>query len=454
MTRAILIGAVLGVSYTLSPLTVIGCAALTALLYWAARDLGPRERTWFLGVMIFALALRLAAIAALFLFADPARPYANFFGDEELFKSETVWLRNVGYGLPMSPADLIYVFDDVGRSSYVYVLAYLQALVGDAPYGNNVMNVAVYLGAVAILTRYMRAVYGGVTALAGAIVLLFVPSLFSWSISVLKEPPYILFATLELICAAEIVRAPTWARRIAAAAGVIFLAWVLGSLRSGGTELAIAGTLVGVPAGLVATRPRLFWASLVAVPVAAALVLMQPAVQQRATKALQDTAFLHWGHVATPGYSYKVLDRRFYSDVGRRNVYTMNAPEMARYTIRAAVAFVTVPRPSEIESRSMLAYIPEQALWYAIVVLLPLGVAAGLRHAPVVTCVLVAHGLVASAMVALTGGNIGTLIRHRGLTLPYFTWLAAFGACALVRWSASRPARIGVSPTRSIHGTR
>jgi hypothetical protein len=52
-------------------------------------------------------------------------------------------------------------------------------------------------------------------------------------------------------------------------------------------------------------------------------------------------------------------------------------------------------------------------------------------------------------MVALTGGNIGTLIRHRGLTFPYFTWLAALGACSVVYWLAARPsaARLSVVPS-------
>ena len=41
-------------------------------------------------------------------------------------------------------------------------------------------------------------------------------------------------------------------------------------------------------------------------------------------------------------------------------------------------------------------------------------------------------------MVALTGGNIGTLIRHRGLVVPYLVWLAAFGACTLLSKTRSR----------------
>ena len=55
----------------------------------------------------------------------------------------------------------------------------------------------------------IRRAYGGITALAGAIVLLFVPSLFSWSISVLKEPLYVFVAAIELVAAYYIARAPT-----------------------------------------------------------------------------------------------------------------------------------------------------------------------------------------------------------------------------------------------------
>ena len=155
-------------------------------------------------------------------------------------------------------------------------------------------------------------------------------------------------------------------------------------------------------------------------------------------RTLGDTAFLHWGHLSTPGVSYRLLDRRFYANYDRVSVYTMTAPEGARYVMRAGVEFLTAPRPSQIQSRSALAYLPEQAIWYLILALVPFGLVSGLARAPVVTCLLMSHALVACAMVALTGGNIGTLIRHRGLVVPYLVWLAAFGACALLSRTRSR----------------
>jgi hypothetical protein len=43
-----------------------------------------------------------------------------------------------------------------------------------------------------------------------------------------------------------------------------------------------------------------------------------------------------------------------------------------------------------------------------------------------------AHALVAALLVAIVSGNVGTLVRHRGMALPYFVWVSAVGACELL----------------------
>jgi hypothetical protein len=51
-----------------------------------------------------------------------------------------------------------------------------------------------------------------------------------------------------------------------------------------------------------------------------------------------------------------------------------------------------------------------------------------LRRDALVTSVLATYAFAVAALVAVTGGNIGTLVRHRGLALPYLIWLSAVGA--------------------------
>ena len=449
MKTAVAAGIALGVLYTLSPLTVLSVATVAVITWRVSSGMTERQRTWLFSVVGMALALRLAAVALLFLLADPSRPFGTFFGDEELFKSRTVWLRNVFVGVPISPADMIYVFDDVGRSTYLYLLAYVQALVGEAPYGMNVLNASWYIAAVLLLHWLLRRTYGTVVALATAIILLFLPSLFSWSISVLKEPLYILIAMIELAVAIQILRARSVWMRIAAAVAVLFCGYLLEGVRTGGWLLAVAGTTAGVAAAVIIPRPRLLLASVVVLPMVFAAAWATPPIRQRVMTIVQEGAFQHWGHVITPGFSYRLLDDRIYETGDRRAVFQMTEREMGRFAVRAAANFLTVPRPSQIESRAALVYLPEQAVWYIILLLLPAGAVIGFRRDPVATSLLVAHGLAAAAMVALTSGNIGTLIRHRGLTLPYFSALAMVGAVHLIVWLAGRRPATAFSPIPS-----
>lgn len=444
---AIAAGITLGALYSLSPLTVLSLIAMPAMAWFVARDMSPRERGWFGTILAVAIALRLTAIGVLFVTADPGKPYGSFFGDEELFKQQTIWLRNVFLGVPISPADMIYVFDDVGRSSYIYVLAYIQALVGDAPYGLNVLNVCWYVVGVLIIYHVVRPSFGRVASLGGLALLLFLPSLFSWSVSVLKESLYVMMLALELALAVYIVRAETWAGRVAAVVAIIALAYALETVRVAGALLVAVGAGAGVIGALLLKRPRALTVAVLAGPAVVVIALTQPAIGQRVLRMVQDGAFQHAGHVITPGYSYQLLDPRLYDWGPRSATYEMTAPEAIQYSVRAVASFVMVPLPSHAESRAAMAYLPEHAVWLAIVVLVPIGAAIGIRRDPVVTCLLLSHGLAAAMMVALTGGNIGTLIRHRGLTLPYFSWLAMVAACHLLdRLTAHQPAAPLASP--------
>jgi hypothetical protein len=79
--------------------------------------------------------------------------------------------------------------------------------------------------------------------------------------------------------------------------------------------------------------------------------------------------------------------------------------------------------------------------------MLPFGVLAGMRRDLVLTSMLVAHAAIAMILVALTSGNIGTLIRHRSLAFPYLVWLSALGAHECVRWFVDRN-HVGVERSR------
>jgi hypothetical protein len=438
------VGITLGFAYTLSPLTVLMLGVVAGASYAASRGLSRAEQRWFWCVMSTAVLLRLIAIAVLFLTADPSRPFASFFGDEELYKFRTVWVRNIGQGIPISPADVIYSFDAVGNTGYMDVLAFVQVLVGDAPYGLHLLNMTLCLCGVLALYRLARAAYGTTVSMAGLIALLFLPSVAFWSISILKEPMNLFMLAGELICAVLIVRAPRWWQKGLAAAGVVVFALAMESLRAGGVLTAVIGTIGGIALAWSLARGRRWMMALVLVPATAVVLALLPAVQDRAMANVRRVAFYHAGHVLTPGFSYRLVDVQYYAE--RIQLLNHMPPSDAgRFVISALWNYMVQPLPWRTESWALQAYLPEQFLWYVMALLIPFGALAGLRRDRLITSMLLCHAAAAIVLVAVTSGNLGTLIRHRSLALPYLVWLSALGAqdCVrryLRRYQASLPA--------------
>src|SRR5688500_18820240 len=203
--------------------------------------------------------------------------------DSLFFQSEDVILDYKVTGvqtcaLPISPADVIYSFDAVGNTGYMDVLAFVQVLVGDAPYGLHLLNMTLCLCGVLALYRLARAAYGTTVSMAGLIALLFLPSVAFWSISILKEPMNLFMLAGELICAVLIVRAPRWWQKGLAAAGVVVFALAMESLRAGGVLTAVIGTIGGIALAWSLERGRRWMIALVLVPTTVVVLALLPAV--------------------------------------------------------------------------------------------------------------------------------------------------------------------------------
>ena len=419
-----------------------------ALHRYATTDLQADERRWITALLAVAVVLRVAAIAVLFMRTNHLQtPFGIFFGDEEFYIRRSIWLRNVALGVPIHSADLIYAFDDSGWTSHLYVLSFLQVLVGPSPYGVHLSGVALYLFAAVMLFRMARRSFGMVPAIFSLTVLCFLPSLFAWSISVLKEPLYFLLTASSIALTLVVVRA-AWLKRVAAAAAIAVTIAALATVRQGGAALTGGGIALGLVAAWLVLRPRALVVALVALPIATGALLNDPLRQLRVYSYVKTAAKQHWGHVQTPGWTYKLLDEHYYDEVS--SIEGLEFMDAARFVVRAVERYFTVPWPWEAESSATLAYLPEQIIWYLIVLLLPIGVFSSLRRDALLTCLLMGTGVVAALGIAFLNGNVGTLVRLRVLALPYFTTISATGLCdvlAMVRQRERRPAIGKAEPT-------
>jgi hypothetical protein len=434
-TRAIVLGAAIGIAYVLSPLTVWFAVAACFILHWAERGLPDEQRRWLRGLLTVAIVLRVLAVLALFVVTDHARvPFGTFFGDEDFFIKRSIWLRNLALGVPIHSADLIYAFDEVGMTSYLYVLAWLQVLVGPSPYGVHLVGVALYIAALVLLFRLVHRTLGHIPAFAALIVLLFMPTLFAWSVSALKESAFLLLTACTIVAAEMVVRDPRWLRRAAALVAIALFTIALESIRRAGALLTLTSLAGGWGAAAIITRPKVLIGTLVAVPIVLGAALSRPSVQVRAYEAVKVGAAQHRGHINTPGYVYKTLEDRFY--ISDEDLADMRFLEAARFVVRSVVSYIAVPVPWRVESRSMLVYVPEQMIWYVMIALVPFGFVASLKRDPLVACLLLTFAILSALLVALVSGNVGTLVRHRGMVIPLIVWLSAVGGLELMRKQA------------------
>src|ERR1043166_6875246 len=446
MPVAVVVGVLAGALYTVSPLTA-WCIPLGAIVFaLAGRGLERKDRQALNTLLIAALAVRLAAIGALVVINAPmhdSESVGMLTGDEAYNLSRALRTRNVITGEPVAQYDYFVAYDEYGRTSYIPLLTAIQVLFGPTPYSMRVLNTILFLVGAILLFRMTLSAFGRLPAFGGLAVLLFLPTLFYWSISLLREPLYMLGSALVLTGAVAAIRPATWQQRLCSLLpAVLGLAIVVG-LRPGAVALALLGLATGLVIFVVcASPPRVKSLVLAAALVAITTAALRPATQQRIISALESTAKTHAGHVFTVGHSYKLLDDGFYFNpvAPAASTLTLTPAEAARYVIRSAASFVAVPLPWQLASTRELTYLPEQLVWYVLIAFVPFGLLAGWRRDPIATALLAGFVLPTSAALALTNGNVGTLLRLRGIVVPYLVWISAVGFCQWLQRSAARTA--------------
>jgi hypothetical protein len=433
--------------YGASPVLFLAMIALTALLGFAARDLPPDERRWFLWTSGVALALRIAATGVLPLLAlRSGHSFAAWFGDGYYNIERSIWLRNIMLGVPIAPIDYFEAFHPIfGRTSYHYLLAYVHVLFGPSPYGAHLLSIVMYTVVVVLLYRITRRAFGPLPGMLAAIALWFGPTLFTWSISAMKESEMLCLSVVAIVATVATVRERAWMRRLGAAAAFIFAVIGLVGLRAGALEMTVGGIVLGFTLRLMTLRWSLLLVMVIALP-SALWLAARPSVVARVEAQVKIAAKHHIGHVWTPGESYRVLDERFYNydDVEEirmlqpNGISTMTRLEMGRYLFRAGAAFLLMPELWHRLGPHIRWLVPSQVLWYAALLLAVPGILVGWRRDALVTSLLTGSVIAGASVIAPNSGNIATLIRHRDLISPFVFILAAVGATAIMNAAARR----------------
>ncbi|MBI3402912.1 MAG: hypothetical protein HY048_15970 [Acidobacteria bacterium] len=443
----VILAAVLaGVAYTLSPLTVVCLIWMAGLFRWTARDIDGRERHWLLAALGAALALRMMAIGVLPFLVDPQRQsYTSYFGDAQYAIQRSIWIRNIFLGIPVGSRDYIEAFEpQFGWSAYNYVLAFLHVLFGRSPYGVAVFSAALFLTAASLLYRCCRRAFGPLAAFAGLAGVLFMPSVFAWSVVPLKEAMQFLLLTTAVVASVGVVQG-RWPVKVSSVAALAFAIAMSGTLRSGAAAIAAAGAGAGAVLWATTRRTALVAVTFVLVACGVAVGARTVYVQKALAAGVRDAAIRHLGHARSPGAYYRLVDDKYYAGVSTDPVdgppFALTPGEGTRFLIRSVVMFFAQPLPWAADSMKWLALIPQQVLWYGAVLLAIAGGIRGMWRQPLLASVLAGMIAAGVVVVAPNSGNIGTLIRHRDMIVPFVLVLAGFGGVTVAGRFVALPAR-------------
>ena len=433
---AVVAGVLAGVLLLVSPLTIVATALAGLVIAALRRDLPPAERRLVTTIAVTALAARVLVVAIVALWGAPlvsAQSGGLLDGDEAYLFERSLRTRDILLGFPVVKLDYMMAFDDYADTKYTAWLTWLQTTFGPAPFAIRLLNGVLFVAAAAVMYRLSRVAFGTRAAQFGFALLLFVPSLLFWSVSLLKDSIYFLLTAAVFAATVAFARAPAPRQRLAAAATFVLGLWALADLRPWAVTLTLGGLGVGFAIyWLLQQRVRIAVATAVLVLTASVVATSEPATNV-VLRGLTWGAQQHVGHAQTAGHSYRTLDQRFYTDF--QSVLTdkpMKAAEGLRYLARSAAAFVAVPLPWDATTKAELLFIPEQLLWLLCVALALFGLRAAHCRDPLVTSLLLGYIGTISVALALINGNVGTLVRLRGLVTRFVVWIAAVGLMSAI----------------------
>lgn len=449
--KPLALGSLLGVAAAVSPggvfvfLLVAGtCAALH-------RFASKEDRAFLIRLFVFAFAVRALLSLALDLGSWIAEGYPPMqkgpaeYWDLGILEKTREYIRigdsdaysQRGYCLAQyvggsREAVVLRRIQVYGYHAYILVIGWFYSLFGFSPVSVKWLNG--WFGALHVLAVFFlakRCFQSGIARWAGVGVALF-PTLALWSATNLKEPLFFLLTAL-LFLLFTALRAPAGLKRWALTGGAFLLVfWMLQGLGRKEVSLSLAVCLMAVFFLEKCLRRR----GGTLVLLLGMILLLQFKPWDKVRQAIHLGLYRHMGYVHTESTTYRYLPDRFYnasSPLLKGTLTDADARAVIRSLPIAAMHYLLQPFPWWPMKRFAGPIIAQMIGWYFLLLFAAIGVAAGLRWNAWNCGFLAAAGSVWVLMGALSGGNIGTLIRLRDMVTPIVLIFAAAGLWALVR---------------------
>jgi len=435
----ILAGIILGFFLTFSPggLFIIFLAFITILFIRRIPD--SYERNFILKLFIFALLARFFfSLVTMYLatFTDKILNYTSLgspnystpyiIDDSGYYTLRAIFTADYWMGKPLDwyTREAI-VKNAYGFSGFIYALAAFFYLFGYSPISSRLINCL--LGSVTVILIYyiVKNIFGPKPARLSAILTAFFPSMFLWSITNLKDTSFIFIVYLMIWSIIKF--------RISKKYYYIFIAifsiWLQFVIRSAYNELLLFNIGVFIfyfcylfIANSIKRKKFYFLIPLFFITIL--LLFFEIGKLNHILEFIKQKSFLiHKGVISEGGSCYYLLPRELFNRTGINNLDFFNM------IVKGWIHVLFEPFPWKISSLPMLSSLPQMIFWYILIFYSFLGMGISLRYNFNDSLILVLYLFVMVSILAVTGGNIGTIFRLREVITPT---LIIFSSVALM----------------------
>lgn len=350
-------------------------------------------------------------------------PY--IIGDSGGYTLRSLFMSMHWLGKPVNPNTVRYISLSYGFSGFLPVLAAFFTVFGYSPVSSRFMNC--FLGSLVVILVYsiVKNIFNEKPARLAAILTAFFPSLFLWSTTNLKETSCMLVVCLMLWAMVKFQKSKNVHYLIIAVLSVVAHAYIRYSLK---TELLFINIVLilfyifylFMPNLALRRKTAIFL--IIFIVGSTAAFIKKDELNLAMKKTMQTIYVYHRGVIDTGGICYRLLPDDFYTSF--KNLSFSSFFSMLG---KGWFHIIFEPLPWNIRSKSMLLVFPQMLLWYFLLPFAIFGVAVSLRYRLRESIFLIMYFLIMTSILAVTGGNIGTIFRLRDINTPIILIFSSIG---------------------------
>lgn len=432
------LGLAWGLLSYISPGTAFFIAALIAIAAAISLASKGRERRFLLWLVLAGAAARVLLIV-IFIAAAHWRPEVQaIWGDSvsysyraaqmvRFWENESAGALShfgaVPAGFPVFLQDVAWeddLFRPYGWTGYIYMLGVFYLLFGYAPISAKFINVMAGVLTSVFFYYALKTCLNERVARLAAVFIMFFPTLLFWSATNMKESVSIFLTAVCMLALVKLVDK----FKLSYALVLILALFLQGGVRQEIIYIASFSLLIAYfAASKISITKKMFFVIFVAL-----FIILTPGGKraiQSSQKSPVEIFNYHIGHINTPGTAYKILDEKYYRHPN--SLEQMSYAEFGVAFARAWLHFLVEPLPWRLATKLQVAVgFPLAIIWYFLLAFFVIGFFQGLlRYRSRGVWAMAIYFLIFSSVIAITGGNVGTLIRMRDMVTPFFLIFAA-----------------------------